>query len=279
MRTIAPRGDKAAGLMSIATKVVIQMNAKLMGAPWMIDMPLGGLMTVGFDVCHSAKEKNKSYGALVATMDLRQSTRYFSAVTQHMKGQELSNEISVNMTCALKEYRAVHGTLPERILFFRDGVGDGQLHQVFNTEVNFLKKKLDEIYVSAGVENGCRLAFIIVSKRINTRYFVNRQNPSPGTVVDDIITLPERYDFFLVSQSVRQGTVSPTSYNVISDNMGLSADKIQILAYKMTHLYYNWSGTLRVPAVCQYAHKLAFLVAESIHRAPNNVLQNQLYFL
>ncbi|KAM7351597.1 piwi like RNA-mediated gene silencing protein aubergine isoform 2-T2 [Cochliomyia hominivorax] len=279
LRTIAPRGDKSAGLMSIATKIVIQMNAKLMGAPWMIDMPLNGLMTVGFDVCHSAKQKSKSYGALVSTMNIKESTKYFSAVTQHMKGQELSNEISVKMTCALKAYRATHGTLPDRILFFRDGVGDGQLHQVFNTEVKFLKNKLDEIYKSAGLKDGCRLAFIIVSKRINTRYFINGQNPEPGTVVDDEITLPERYDFFLVSQSVRQGTVSPTSYNVIYDNLGLSPDQIQMLTYKMTHLYYNWSGTLRVPAVCQYAHKLAFLIAESIHRAPNNLLENQLFFL
>lgn len=265
--------------MSIATKVVIQMNAKLMGVPWMIDLPLNGLMTVGFDVCHSTKEKNKSYGALVATMDIKQSTKYFSSVTQHLKGQELSNEICVQMISALKSYRAAHGTLPERILFYRDGVGDGQLHQVFNTEVQVLKNKLDEIYKSAGIEKGCRFAFVVVSKRINTRYFVNSQNPIPGTIVDDIITLPERYDFFLVSQSVRQGTVSPTSYNVIYDNMGLNPDRMQILTYKMTHLYYNWSGTLRVPAVCQYAHKLAFLVAESIHRAPNNVLENQLYFL
>jgi len=42
-------------------------------------------------------------------------------------------------------------------------------------------------------------------------------NPPSGTVVDDVVTLPERYDFFLVSQSVRQGTVNPTSYNVIKD--------------------------------------------------------------
>lgn len=265
--------------MSVATKVVIQMNAKLMGAPWMIQMPLKGLMTVGFDVCHSAKDKNKSYGALVATMDMTASTRYFSAVTEHMKGQELSNEVSMKMTMALKAYREEHGALPTRILFFRDGVGDGQLHQVYSTELQFLKEKLEKIYESAGVKDGLRLCFIVVSKRINTRYFVNKQNPPPGTVVDDIITLPERYDFFLVSQSVRQGTVSPTSYNVVYDKFGLTADKIQMLAYKMTHMYYNWSGTCRVPAVCQYAHKLAFLVAESIHRAPNNVLEKQLYFL
>ncbi|XP_043950297.2 protein aubergine [Drosophila biarmipes] len=279
LKVIAPRAEKSGGLMSIATKVVIQMNAKLMGAPWMIELPLRGLMSVGFDVCHSSKNKNKSYGALVATMDQRTSCRYFSSVNEHMKGQELSDQMSLNMTLALKAYREHHGTLPERILFFRDGVGDGQLYQVVNTEVKFLKAKLDEIYKSAGKEEGCRMAFIIVSKRINSRYFVNKRNPLPGTVVDDVITLPERYDFFLVSQAVRQGTVSPTSYNVISDNMGLSADKLQMLAYKMTHMYYNFSGTVRVPAVCQYAHKLAFLVAESINRAPSAGLENQLYFL
>ena len=66
-----------------------------------------------------------------------------------------------------------------------------------------------------------------------------------------------RYNFFLVSQSVNQGTVNPTSYNVVKDTSGL----LQALTYNLTHLYYNWPGTLRVPAPSQYAHKLAFLVS------------------
>ena len=70
-----------------------------------------------------------------------------------------------------------------------------------------------------------------------------------------------RYDFFLVSQSVNQGTVNPTSYNVVKDTSGLLPKHIQALTYKLTHLYYNWPGTVRVPAPCQYAHKLAFLVS------------------
>lgn len=50
-----------------------------------------------------------------------------------------------------------------------------------------------------------------------------------------------RYDFFIVSQFVNQGTVSPTSYNIIHDTLGLDPDKIQRLTYKLTHMYYNWS--------------------------------------
>ena len=104
-------------------------------------------------------------------------------------------------------------------------------------------------------------------------------NPPSGTVVDDVVTLPERYDFFLVSQSVRQGTVNPTSYNVIEDSSGLKPEHIQKLTYKLCHLYYNWPGTVRVPAPCQYAHKLAFLVGESLHREPSEQLEDVLFYL
>ena len=107
----------------------------------------------------------------------------------------------------------------------------------------------------------------------------NAVNPPSGTVVDDVVTLPERYDFFLVSQSVRQGTVNPTSYNVIKDNSGLKPGHLQRLTYKLTHLYYNWPGTVRVPAPCQYAHKLAFLVGESLHQQPSEKLEDTLFYL
>lgn len=53
-----------------------------------------------------------------------------------------------------------------------------------------------------------------------------------------------RYDFYLVSQSVRQGTVSPTHYNVIDDNSDWSPEIIQRLTYKLTHMYFNWSVSI-----------------------------------
>lgn len=54
---------------------------------------------------------------------------------------------------------------------------------------------------------------------------------------------------------------------------------MQLLTYKMTHLYYNWSGTTRVPAVCQYAKKLATLVGSSLFQPPQNALEKKLYYL
>lgn len=47
----------------------------------------------------------------------------------------------------------------------------------------------------------------------------------------------------------------------------------------MTSLFSPLKGVIRVPAPCQYAHKLAFLVGQSIHREPNLSLSNRLYYL
>lgn len=121
----------------------------------------------------------------------------------------------------------------------------------------------------------------------------------PGTIVDTKVTRPERFDFYLISQSVRQGTVAPTMYNIIADETNWKPHLHQSLAYKLTHLYFNWpvsnqfeklfnilyvstlffEGTVRVPAPCQYAHKLAFLTGTTLHREPNASLSNTLFYL
>lgn len=98
-------------------------------------------------------------------------------------------------------------------------------------------------------------------------------------ILQILILFHYSYDFFLVSQSVRQGTVAPTSYNVIYDTSELKPDQLQVLSYKYTHLYYNWSGCVRVPAVVQYAHKLAELVGLHLHQQPSQGFDNNLYFL
>lgn len=213
---------------------------------------------------------------MVASMD-KDLTKYYSTIDLHADGNELSTELAKNIYNAAVTYRNMNQTLPIRILIYRDGVGEGQISQVMEREIVELRKKLCELY---GGDDKYRMAFVIVTKRLNTRFFQSNQgNPSPGTVVDDVVTSPIKYDFFIVSQQVRQGTISPTSYNIVYDNLGLDPDKMQRLTYKLTHMYFNCSNTVRVPAPCHYAHKLAFLVSKFIHQVPNSQLQKTLFFL
>ncbi|XP_066267753.1 piwi-like protein 1 [Branchiostoma lanceolatum] len=264
-------------LMSVATKIGMQLNCKMGGELWAVEIPLTSLMVVGIDVYHDSLTKGQSVGGFVASMN-RHLTRWYSQCTFHKhSGQELIDGLKHCLVASLRHYQAINKDYPQRIIFYRDGVGDGQLEAVLEHEL----PQIIDTFKSCGYEP--KITFVIVKKRINTRFFARAgpglQNPPPGTIVDDEVTRPEWYDFFLVSQSVRQGTVTPCHYNVVWDTSGLKPDHMQRLTYKLCHLYYNWPGTIRVPAPCQYAHKLAFLVGQSIHTAPSENLAQTLFFL
>lgn len=139
--------------------------------------------------------------------------------------------------------------------YFSDGVGDGQLNMCKEYEIPQLQNACGTIDPNYKPQ----MTFIVVQKRINTRMFAmvgsqNLENPDPGCILDHTITRRNMYDFFLVPQSVRQGTVSPTHYIVVQDACDYSPDILQRLTYKLCFLYYNWPGTIRVPACCQVGH-------------------------
>lgn len=61
-QVVLAKSLQAKSQMSIATKVAIQMNCKIGGIPWIVNIPLTSLMIVGFDVCHDTNSRNKDFG-------------------------------------------------------------------------------------------------------------------------------------------------------------------------------------------------------------------------
>lgn len=78
---------------------------------------------------------------------------------------------------------------------------------------------------------------------------------------------------------MRHGTVTPSHYVVIENEANFPPDILQQLSYKLTYQYFNWPGSIRVPAPCQYAHKLAYLVGESVKRETAEILNDKLFYL
>lgn len=102
------------------------------------------------------------------------------------------------------------------------------------------------------------VTFLVVRKRVHARIFkdTNNQkkhyeNAPAGTVIDHSITRTGLFDFYLVSQNMRHGTATPSHYVVIENECELTPDILQQLSYKLTYQYFNWPGSIRVPAPCQ----------------------------
>lgn len=270
-------------IRSICQKIAIQILSKVGGQPWAMKFPMRSFMIVGIDVYHDTIDRKKSCVGFVASMNEFTSS-WWSQTFFQSSLEEIGQKINVCMTSALRRFHALNNFVPQRVIVYRDGVGDGQLETVIEIEisqvVNGIKFYMRDKHPG---EPDPTISYIIVQKRINAKLSLRQNslalNPLPGSYLDHTITHPEYNDFYLVSQHVNQGTVSPTKYILLTETGTLKLEHHQKLAYKMTHMYYNWCGTVRVPAPCQYAHKLAYLTGQSIRQQASERLEDKLYYL
>uniref|UniRef100_A0A8B9KP79 Piwi-like protein 2 n=1 Tax=Astyanax mexicanus TaxID=7994 RepID=A0A8B9KP79_ASTMX len=235
-------------LRSIAQKILLQMNCKLGGELWTVSVPLKHLMVIGVDVHHDVSKKKRSVMGFVASLN-----RFFYL-------------------------NPMNHSFPEKIVIYRDGVSDGQLKTVEQYEIPQILKCFETF-----PNYEPKLTFIVVQKRISTTLYSyggeRFGTPPPGTVLDHTVTNKDWVDFFLMAHSIRQGCGLPTHYISVYNTANLTPDHLQRLTFKMCHLYWNWPGTIRVPAPCKYAHKLAFLSGQYLHSEPAIQLADKLYFL
>jgi aubergine-like protein len=256
---------KGKNLRSIVSKVLIQMNAKVGGIPWAVDnLPFMSepTMICGMDVFHSTSLGKKSVLALTASMNQSATTYWSTSVVQDEIGQEGSTTLQTGIVKALESFKKHNGAYPGRIIFYRDGVGEGQVQGICVPEIEQIKSAL----VQAGRQDSCKLMYINCCKRVNTRIFDGQvgafKNPQAGTVIDSCVTDKDVYEFYLVSVAAKQGMSTPTRFTVLYDSIGTSPDQIEHLTYKLCHTYYNVSGAIKEPSCIRYAHRLAALVGE-----------------
>ncbi|KAM4749116.1 piwi-like protein 2 [Rhinophrynus dorsalis] len=264
-------------LRSIAQKILLQINCKLGGELWGVDIPLKNLMVIGMDVYHDPSRGLRSVLGFVASIN-NCLTRWYSRVAFQLPHQEIMDSLKICLVAALQKFYEVNHCLPDKIVVYRDGVSDGQLCTVESYEIPQLQTCFQTF------ENySPRMVVIVVQKRISTNMYSSSAGqfvtPAPGTLLDHTVTNREWVDFYLLSHHVRQGCGIPTHYVCVMNTANLSPDHLQRLTFKLCHVYWNWPGTIRVPAPCKYAHKLAFLSGHFLHQEPSIQLCDKLFFL
>jgi aubergine-like protein len=122
------RKDK---IMSVASKIVIQINAKLGSSLWNVDcsglnLPNNNIMVIGADVYHNTQDNRQSVIGICASFNST-FTKYYSRVKFQAKGKEVMENISSLIEDCLKFFfKSNNNSLPGTIIFYRDGVGESQ---------------------------------------------------------------------------------------------------------------------------------------------------------
>lgn len=166
--------------------------------------------------------------------------------------------------------------MPEHIFIYRDGVGDSMRAQVIQAELEQLKKVIEEQYRDKPRPH---ITLIIVNKRVRQRFFEIENgritNPPQGTYIDSGFVeqseiIDGKFDFFLIPHSVTQGSVKPTHFYVAENSSSLSKQAILDFTYDLCFSYYNWNDSIKIPAPCMLADKIA-IYRNEIGNIPNNV--------
>ncbi|GMP32881.1 hypothetical protein CsSME_00006439 [Camellia sinensis var. sinensis] len=271
-------------LANVALKINVKVggrNTVLVDAisrriPLVSDLPT---IIFGADVTHPhpGEDSSPSIAAVVASQDWPEVTKYAGLVCAQEHRQELIQDLfkswqdPVRGTVTggmIKEllisFRRATGQKPQRIIFYRDGVSEGQFYQVLLYELDAIRK------ACASLEPNYQppVTFVVVQKRHHTRLFANNHrdrnavdrsgNILPGTVVDSKICHPTEFDFYLCSHAGIQGTSRPAHYHVLWDENKFTADGLQSLTNNLCYTYARCTRSVSIVPPAYYAHLAAF---------------------
>ncbi|XP_072917852.1 piwi-like protein 2 [Hemitrygon akajei] len=232
--------SQTARMRSICHKILLQINSKLGGELWGVDIPLKQLMVVGVDVYHDPIRGKQSVVGFVASLN-KSMTKWFSRVTFQMPEEEIISGLKICMVASLKKYHEINHCLPAKIAMYRDGVSDSMLSAVKDYEIPQLLRCF-EVFP----DYHPKMTLVVVQKRVATNLYTKGKSgrlevPLPGTVLDHTVISQEWFEFFLLAHAVQRGCATPTRYICLLNTMNLSPDHVQRLTFKLCHLYWNWS--------------------------------------
>ncbi|CAA0826626.1 Protein argonaute 1 [Striga hermonthica] len=271
-------------LANVALKINVKVggrNTVLVDAisrriPFVSDRPT---IIFGADVTHPhpGEDSSPSIAAVVASQDWPEITKYAGLVSAQAHRQELIQDLYRTWQDPVKgtmhggmimelliSFRRATGQKPQRIIFYRDGVSEGQFYQVLLFELDAIRR------ACAALEPNYQptVTFVVVQKRHHTRLFANNHNDKrsvdrsgnilPGTVVDSKICHPTEFDFYLCSHAGIQGTSRPAHYHVLWDENKFSADALQSLTNNLCYTYARCTRSVSIVPPAYYAHLAAF---------------------
>ncbi|KAF8968250.1 ribonuclease H-like domain-containing protein [Flammula alnicola] len=227
--------------------IALKLNARLGGrnskgsSPIMRQLETEPFMIMGADVGHPGPGVQKpSVTSLVYSHD-RHATQPAKFVATAVDNFGLKNQAS-----------------PRRVIFFRDGVSEGEFEAVSSQEIAAIQAAFKDVWERRGVKGPTRSLRSLCHHAVFFPTSANEGdrtgNCHAGSVIDSEITHPAISDFYLQSHSAIQGTSRSSHYIVLKDeNFNSDLSKIQDLAYTLCHVYAKATRSVSIPAPVYYA--------------------------
>ncbi|KAN0132398.1 Ribonuclease H-like domain containing protein [Lactarius tabidus] len=188
--------------------------------------PANPTMVMGADITHPppGNRGRPSFTSLVGSIDAN-AVKYVSRMSVQSSPREVIEELENMCVHLFGQYRESMGKLPKRILFYRDGVSEGEFEATLNEELPSIRNACAQLNFNPAI------TLIVVGKE-------------------------HKFVFFPEASVAEVGTNGPAHYHVLLDENNFTTDGIQSLSYALCHVYARCTRSVSVPAPVYYAHNV-----------------------
>lgn len=142
---------------------------------WKLENNQKDVLILGADVFHA--RGNRSVASITSQFGENFSHSYSTVKIQRKEYEEIVTSMSYMVLEHVENFAKVMGKNPKKVIFYRDGVGESMIEKILEFEV----KKTVELLGKTFGEKKPLFTEILVTKRIDDRFFVNQgpevQNP------------------------------------------------------------------------------------------------------
>ena len=111
--------------LSVASNIMKQINSKSGGESIQLKLPMfcikTKVMLIGIDVCHAG---SNSVVGVVFTTNMQFTSHYSDIIIQPKNVEIVKKDLDKCLGKALNDFQMNCGSLPDKIVIFRDGLGE-----------------------------------------------------------------------------------------------------------------------------------------------------------
>ncbi|KAF5371721.1 hypothetical protein D9758_003502 [Tetrapyrgos nigripes] len=265
--------------------VALKINLRLGGRNFTVESPVfqrlkqAPFMIMGADVGHpSPGLPRPSVTSLVWSRD-RDGTSYVTFTDVQEPRMEAIVNLGPMVSAAIDQFGRVNKYPPQKILFYRDGLSEGEFSTVAANEVEQIRSAVNDLWIKRNLKGDKpKLTYIVVGKRHHITFFPDKDSPADdgkGNCLAGFATNelkhPLTTDFYLQSHSAIQGTARSSHYTVIEDEIyNYNTSQLQELSFSLCHIYAKATRSVSIPAPVYYADLACSRLA--YHLSPSSTL-------
>ena len=253
-------------IMSICSKILLQLNYKLGGALYTIkkeEVLIGKkIMVIGVD-SSKHKDKNNYRMGIAMVASVNDTFTHFYNKVKIIKEENSKDQFHFCISNFIEEATEAYkkknnGFKPDWIIIYRQGVSLQQ-KELLKQEI----REIDDVCLTKNI----LYYYILVNTKSNFKFFEKDENedkyynPYSGLLVLDGVTNRNFFEFYIQPQQVNQGCATPTCYHVAYGNLNFP-EIIPKFTFDLCHIYSNWEGSIRIPNVIKNAEKLSKMTTE-----------------